>query len=86
MTGMPDEPESLTLRLLREIREEVREFRNEVREEIRELRDEQRKQAKTLSDVKRSVVGIAYLGGRLAGDLQDHERRIIALEARDGAT
>jgi len=82
MTGMSDEPESLTLRLLREIRQEI----HDLRHEVREVKEEQQNQAKTLSEVKRSVVGIAYLGGRLAGDLQDHERRIIALEARNGAT
>jgi ubiquinone biosynthesis protein UbiJ len=83
---MTDEPENLTLRLLREIREEVHGLRREVHDLRHEVHEEQQSQAKTLSEVKRAVVGIAYLGGRLAGDLRDHERRIGALEARDGAT
>lgn len=69
MGAMPDEPENLTLRLLQE-----------VRGEIREIRDEQREQRSMLKDLKNRIDGNTVMLSMLAGMVHDHEERIERLE------
>ena len=65
---MADEPENLTLRLLQEMREEVR----ELRDEMQDMR----------KDLTQRVNGITVMLSMLAGMVHDHEERVAALETR----
>ena len=65
---MADEPENLTLRLLQEIREEMREMRSELTERI--------------TDLTQRVDGNTLTFNLVAGVVYDHEQRIAMLEER----
>lgn len=65
---MADEPENLTLRLLQEIREEMREMRSDLSEQIK--------------DLTQRVDGNTLILNLIAGVVHDHEQRIETLEAR----
>lgn len=66
---MADEPESLTIRLLQEIRGDIA----AVRSEIGELRDE-------VKDLTQRVDGNTLILNLVAGVVHDHEQRIERLE------
>lgn len=73
-----DEPADHTLRLLREIRDEVAGVRND----IAAVQRRQDAHEATLADVKKAVVGLSYLGAKLAADIADHDKRLAGLETR----
>lgn len=75
MPYMAEEVENLTLRLLQEIRQEVR----ELREEGRQTRDDFQALRK---DLTQRVNGVAVLLTGIAGISHDHEERITSLESR----
>ena len=75
MANMADEPESLTLRLLHEMRAEMRETRSEVLSRFAAI-DER------LKDVTQRVNGVAVVMSSVAGITHDHEERIEQLESR----
>ena len=66
--AMADEPENLTLRLLQEIREEMREMRSDLSGQIK--------------DLTQRVDGNTLTLNLIAGVVHDHEQRIETLEAR----
>lgn len=68
-----DEPENLTIRLLQEIRAEMRAGFDRVDQKIGRLSEQMR-------DIKRSGDGNSLLLAGLAGYIRDHEDRIDALE------
>lgn len=65
---MVDETENLTIRLLQEMRAELRELRTEVRTDI--------------ADLRQRMDGNTLLLNLVAGVLHDHEQRITTLETR----
>ena len=70
---MPDEPEDLTLQILREMRDEIREFRSETNTRFSEI-DER------LETVEMQTLGISGMLTQIYGRLMDHDERIVALE------
>ena len=68
---MADEPENLTLRVLQELREEMRGLRTEMQETKEGVRE-----------VRNRVDGNTLLLTMVAGLVHDHEARIDKLESR----
>ena len=68
---MSDETESLTLRLLQEMRQ--------MRSEVGEAREEARETAKDLTN---RINGLTVLLRMLAGMVHDHEERLVKVESR----
>lgn len=64
---MAEEPESLTLRLLQEMREEAREAREEARESAKDLTNR--------------INGLTVLLTMLPGMVHDHEERLAKVES-----
>lgn len=64
---MAEEPENLTLRLLQEMREEMREMRSDLSEQI--------------TDLAQRVDGNTLILNLIAGVVHDHEARIDQLES-----
>ncbi len=65
---MADEPENLTLRLLQELREEMRAMRSDL--------------AERMTDLTQRVDGNTLTFNLVAGVVYDHEQRIAMLEER----
>lgn len=68
MQMMTDEPENLTLRLLQELRQEMRDMRGEMNEQF--------------ADLTNRLDGNTLLLNIVAGLVHDHETRIDKLESR----
>ncbi len=66
---MADEPESLTIRLLQEMRSDIQ----AIRSDVQELRNE-------VKDLKQRVDGNTLILNLVAGVVYDHEQRIGQLE------
>lgn len=69
MMGMADEPENLTLRLLQDIRDDIR----DIRSDIADFRA-------TIADLTQRVDGNTLTFNLVAGVVYDHEERISKLE------
>lgn len=65
---MADEPENLTLRLLQELRAEMKEMRSEMHE--------------MRTDLTQRIDGNTMILNLIAGVTHDHEQRITDLESR----
>jgi uncharacterized protein (UPF0218 family) len=72
-----DEPENHTLRILRDMREEMREMRGEIRSNHAELKE-------SIESLRRYSVGDSVLGRYAAAHVDSHlealETRVLALE------
>ncbi len=72
---MSDSPESLTLRILQEMRADMRDLKtglDEVRSEMHEMR----------TDLTQRLDGNTMILNLIAGVTHDHEQRITDLESR----
>jgi len=70
---MPDELENHTLRLLKEMREEI----GQIRDDNRQLREEVQQ---GFADVNLRIDGLTHIMTILAGHIYQHEERITKLE------
>lgn len=76
---MTDEPENLTLRILQEMREEIRSRLGVIESKITGL-DEK------FTDLTQRIDGNTLVFNLVAGVVYDHEGRIVTLEVRESVS
>jgi len=81
---MSDEVENHTIRLLQEMRQEMREFRQDVVELRSEMNAKFDEVAEQFDDLSNRVDGNTLILNMIAGLVHDHEERVTALEDRQG--
>ena len=81
---MPDETENLTLRLLREMREESRQFRAEVQKNFQQAQQERQEMRDQLDSIQAAVGGVAYIQADQRLQFEELAARVQRLEEKLG--
>lgn len=82
MSGMADDPENLTLRLLQVMRGEIQAMRTDLQQMRADLQQTRSEMNKRFADVTQRINGSKLMLAYVAVSSHDHEKRITVLEER----